>query len=199
MTHPLVISVGRTALRSVQGEAAIARLLSGGARTTARQAGHTPARRACACLRTAGQGGAQRAVRAAGRAQHAVAAEEEVDADAPRQADVEEAASEAEAAPSTPTKTVVVRVPLPQPVEVMEKGEGGDIQLCDPLDYIHRLTPLQKDWGESIISETVPTKTGDFILFPGWITHGLSTKLTDSKRISISWNSLINTKDAADE
>ena len=70
----------------------------------------------------------------------------------------------------------------------MEKGEGGDIQLCDPLDYIRRLTPLQKDWGESIISETVPTETGDFLLFPGWIRHRTQFATGQRQAISINFN-----------
>ena len=73
-------------------------------------------------------------------------------------------------------------------VYYLEKGEGGDIQLCDPLDYIRRLTPLQKDWGESIISETVPTETGDFLLFPGWIRHRTQFATGQRQAISINFN-----------
>ena len=73
-------------------------------------------------------------------------------------------------------------------VYYLEKGEGGDIQLCDPLDYIRRLTPLQKDWGEGIISETVPTRTGDFLLFPGWIRHRTEFATGQRQAISINFN-----------
>ena len=34
----------------------------------------------------------------------------------------------------------------------------------------------------------IPPRVGLMILFPGWLTHGVSTNRTDSKRISISWN-----------
>jgi len=71
-------------------------------------------------------------------------------------------------------------------VYYLEKGEGGDIQLCDPLDYIRRLTPLQEDHGDAIISETLPTRTGDFLLFPGWIRH--RTEFATSRRQAISIN-----------
>ena len=73
-------------------------------------------------------------------------------------------------------------------VYYLEKGEGGNIQLCDPIDYIRRLTPLQKDWRESIISETVPTETGDFILFPGWIRHRTEPATGQRQAISINFN-----------
>ena len=70
----------------------------------------------------------------------------------------------------------------------LEKGEGGDIQLCDPLDYIHRLTPLFKDWREQLISETIPAKTGDFLLFPGWIRHRTEFATGQRQAISINFN-----------
>ena len=73
-------------------------------------------------------------------------------------------------------------------VYYLEKGEGGDIQLCDPLDYIRRLTPLDKDWREPLISETVPTKTGDFLLFPGWIRHRTEFATGQRQAISINFN-----------
>jgi len=73
-------------------------------------------------------------------------------------------------------------------VYYLEKGEGGDINLCDPLDYIRRLTPLSNDHGESIISESVPTETGDFLLFPGWIRHRTDPATGSRQAISINFN-----------
>ena len=73
-------------------------------------------------------------------------------------------------------------------VYYLEKGEGGDIQLCDPLDYIRRLTPLQDDHGDAIITETVPTRTGDFLLFPGWIRHRTEFATGQRQAISINFN-----------
>ena len=73
-------------------------------------------------------------------------------------------------------------------VYYLEKDEGGDICLCDPLDYIRRLTPLQKDWREPIISEPVPTRTGDFLLFPGWVRHKTNRATNNRQAISINFN-----------
>ena len=73
-------------------------------------------------------------------------------------------------------------------VYYLEKDEGGDICLCDPLDYIRRLTPLQKDWREPIISEPVPTRTGDFLLFPGWVRHKTNRATNKRQAISINFN-----------
>ena len=73
-------------------------------------------------------------------------------------------------------------------VYYLQKDEGGDICLCDPLDYIRRLTPLQKDNGDAIISEPVPTRTGDFLLFPGWVRHRTNRATNKRQAISINFN-----------
>ena len=73
-------------------------------------------------------------------------------------------------------------------VYYLQKDEGGDICLCDPLDYIRRLTPLQKDNGDAIISEPVPTRTGDFLLFPGWVRHKTNRATNKRQAISINFN-----------
>jgi hypothetical protein len=68
----------------------------------------------------------------------------------------------------------------------LEKGEGGDVEFCDPLDCIRRLTPLAKPAGDAIISESMPCTTGDFLLFPGWVRH--RTQPAIGKRVAISIN-----------
>ena len=73
-------------------------------------------------------------------------------------------------------------------VYYLQKDEGGDICLCDPLDYIRRLTPLQKDNGDAIISEPVAARTGDFLLFPGWIRHKTNRATNKRQAISINFN-----------
>ena len=73
-------------------------------------------------------------------------------------------------------------------VYYLEKDEGGDICLCDPLDYVRRLTPLQKDNGDAIISEPVAARTGDFLLFPGWIRHKTNRATNKRQAISINFN-----------
>ena len=73
-------------------------------------------------------------------------------------------------------------------VYYLQKDEGGDICLCDPLDYIRRLTPMQKDNGDAIISEPVPTRTGDFLLFPGWVRHKTNRATNKRQAISINFN-----------
>ena len=71
-------------------------------------------------------------------------------------------------------------------VYYLEKGEGGDIKMVDPLDYVRRLTPLHKDHGDAMISTPLDTRTGDFLLFPGWMRH--RTRRATNKRIAISIN-----------
>ena len=75
-------------------------------------------------------------------------------------------------------------------VYYLEKGEGGDIRLCDPLDYIRRLTPIRSGGADEpeLISESVPARTGDFLLFPGWIRHRTEFATGKRKAISINWN-----------
>ena len=73
-------------------------------------------------------------------------------------------------------------------VYYLQKDEGGDICLCDPLDYLRRLTPLHKDNGDAIISEPVPTRTGDFLLFPGWVRHRTNRATNKRQAISINFN-----------
>jgi len=73
-------------------------------------------------------------------------------------------------------------------VYYLEKGEGGNIELVNPLDYIHRLTPLKKDWGDAIMSTPVPTQTGDFLLFPGWLRHRTQKSTGRRHAVSINFN-----------
>ena len=73
-------------------------------------------------------------------------------------------------------------------VYYLEKGKGGDIELVDPLDYIRRLTPLQKNWGDAMIATPVETRTGDFLLFPGWLRHRTSKATGQRQAISINFN-----------
>tara|TARA_B100000073_G_C23569763_1_gene507614 strand:+ start:171 stop:761 length:591 start_codon:yes stop_codon:yes gene_type:complete len=68
----------------------------------------------------------------------------------------------------------------------LEKEQGGDIEFCNPLDYIHRLTPRAIGLGDKILSETVACSTGDFLLFPGWLRH--RTTPANGRRIAISIN-----------
>ena len=72
----------------------------------------------------------------------------------------------------------------------MEKQEGGDIELINPLDYIHRLTPLSLDRspGDMLMSESISCVTGDFLLFPGWMRHRTQPATTTRKAISINFN-----------
>ena len=71
-------------------------------------------------------------------------------------------------------------------VYYIEKGEGGDIELINPLDYIHRLTPLAGEQGDMLMSESIKCVSGDFLLFPGWLRH--RTQITQSPRKALSIN-----------
>lgn len=68
----------------------------------------------------------------------------------------------------------------------LKKGEGGDIEFCDPLDHIRRFTPLARSIDDAILSDSVPSLTGDFLLFPGWLRH--RTQPAIGKRVAISIN-----------
>lgn len=68
----------------------------------------------------------------------------------------------------------------------LKKQEGGDIEFCNPLDYIHRLTPLRDPVDDAILSHKVDCLTGDFLLFPGWLRH--RTSPANGKRVAISVN-----------
>ena len=70
----------------------------------------------------------------------------------------------------------------------MEKQEGGDIELINPLDYLHRFTPLAKDHGDMLMSESISCVTGDFLLFPGWMRHRTQPATSNRKAISINFN-----------
>ena len=48
------------------------------------------------------------------------------------------------------------------------------------------MTPLAGEQGDMLMSESIPSKTGDFFLFPGWMRH--RTSPTKNKRIAISIN-----------
>ena len=73
-------------------------------------------------------------------------------------------------------------------VYYIEKGEGGDIELINPLDYIHRLTPLANSPGDMLMSESISCVTGDFLLFPGWMRHRTQPATSNRKAISINFN-----------
>jgi len=68
----------------------------------------------------------------------------------------------------------------------LKKGDGGDIEFCDPLDHIRRFTPLARSVNDAILSESMPCTTGDFLLFPGWLRH--RTQPAIGKRVAISIN-----------
>ena len=74
----------------------------------------------------------------------------------------------------------------------LEKEQGGDIEFCNPLDYIHRLTPRAIGLGDKILSETVACSTGDFLLFPGWLRHRTTPANGRRIAISINFNGMLN-------
>ena len=72
-------------------------------------------------------------------------------------------------------------------VYYIDKQQGGDLEFANPLDYVHRLTPRGGEIGDMLISESVETETGDFILFPGWLRHRTQPTPTPRKAISINF------------
>ena len=76
-------------------------------------------------------------------------------------------------------------------VYYIDKQQGGDLEFANPLDYVHRLTPRGGEIGDMLMSESVETETGDFILFPGWLRHRTQPTPTPRKAISINFTGFI--------
>tara|TARA_B100000287_G_C20506094_1_gene731135 strand:+ start:64 stop:705 length:642 start_codon:yes stop_codon:yes gene_type:complete len=70
----------------------------------------------------------------------------------------------------------------------LDKTKGrGNLEICNPLDYIHRLTPLHGEQGDAIMAEEIETVTGDFLLFPGWLRHRTQPTEHPRRVLSINW------------
>lgn len=65
---------------------------------------------------------------------------------------------------------------------------SGHIEFVDPLEYIHRMTPVHE------FSERIGTynkfeaDTYDFVMFPSWLKHRTQANETNESRIAISIN-----------
>lgn len=67
-------------------------------------------------------------------------------------------------------------------------SQDGHIQICDPMDYVKRLTPNKYMYGIETISQEVECQQYDFILFPTWVRHRVPTYTSNQERIAISFN-----------
>jgi len=66
--------------------------------------------------------------------------------------------------------------------------QDGHIHICDPMDYVKRLTPNKYMYGIETISQEVECQQYDFILFPSWVRHRVPTYTLNQERIAISFN-----------
>ena len=73
----------------------------------------------------------------------------------------------------TPTEEANLYLKDPRPLEQMDRSHH---YLKDPYANVIRKRPFQ---------------TGEVILFPSWLEHGVGTNVSDSTRISIAANFLI--------
>jgi uncharacterized protein (TIGR02466 family) len=65
---------------------------------------------------------------------------------------------------------------------------SGHIEFVDPLEYIHRMTPIH-EFSERIGTYTeFLTEQNDLILFPSWLKHRTQANSSNEKRIAISIN-----------
>lgn len=70
-----------------------------------------------------------------------------------------------------------------KPIEDM-----GSIFFIDPRELIISQQPYDmKNWG-SICQSSVETTTGDIILFPGWLKHGVEENKTLTPRVVVGFN-----------
>lgn len=64
---------------------------------------------------------------------------------------------------------------------------GGFIQLKDPLEYHHGHLTKQFD-AELWSWKTIPAKSGDVVMFPGWMRHKTQPNNSDDKRWVLTTN-----------
>jgi uncharacterized protein (TIGR02466 family) len=64
---------------------------------------------------------------------------------------------------------------------------GGFIQFKDPLEYQKGFSPLV-DPDNDISWKTIPVKTGDVVLFPGWMRHRTQENKSNEQRWVLTTN-----------
>lgn len=78
-------------------------------------------------------------------------------------------------------------------VAVGEEGAGGELYLEDPRFPLPQMTlpgfrVIGVDGQPQPVEHRIAPKTGDLILFPAWIRHGVRPYLGSGERISIAMN-----------
>jgi len=63
-----------------------------------------------------------------------------------------------------------------------KSGDDGNLFFCTPNKSIDSSVLLKT--GRMVVNPT----EGDFLLFPGWLDHGVQTNDTDDERVSVSFN-----------
>lgn len=66
---------------------------------------------------------------------------------------------------------------------------SGDIEFVDPLEQLHRMTPVH-EYSEvsGSMYKAIPTNQFDLLLFPSWLMHRTQPNLSQEDRIAISMN-----------
>jgi uncharacterized protein (TIGR02466 family) len=65
---------------------------------------------------------------------------------------------------------------------------SGHIEFVDPLEYIHRMTPVHEFSERTGTYSEFTADEHDLILFPSWLKHRTQANSTDQNRIAISIN-----------
>lgn len=69
-----------------------------------------------------------------------------------------------------------------------ESDEQGNIYFQDPNEALQSTLPQNDDFKLSQNSVEVSTRTGELVLFPSWLKHGVKPNKTDVPRISMAFD-----------
>jgi len=69
-----------------------------------------------------------------------------------------------------------------------KEENSGHIEFIDPLEYIHRMTPIAEFSERTGMYNEFETDTFDFIMFPSWLKHRTQPNNSSESRIAISIN-----------
>jgi uncharacterized protein (TIGR02466 family) len=70
---------------------------------------------------------------------------------------------------------------------------SGNIEFVDPLEYIHKMTPINgydeySSQGRANMYKELEADPFDLILFPSWVKHKTQTNQSQDERVAISMN-----------
>lgn len=71
---------------------------------------------------------------------------------------------------------------------IKKPPRSGHIEFVDPLEYIHRMTPVHEFSERTGTYNEFATEQYDLILFPSWLKHRTQANKSNEDRIAISIN-----------